>query len=227
VSSRLPEELLAAILDADRARVRTILDSSPELAAARGPDGITVRLAALYRGQNEIAAMLANTGPPLDLFEAAALGRADRVTECVGEDSASVRAFTSDGWTALHLAAFFGQEASVDRLLDAGAPLDAVSRNDLANQPLHAATANGQVGVARRLIARGAPLEFRSHGGTTPLHLAAENGNESLVELLLSSGADPRVASDTGATAEVYARRSGHRELADRLQAAAASRPTS
>ena len=56
--------------------------------------------------------------------------------------------FAYDGWTPLHLAAFFGHLDAAARLLEAGASLAAVSRNSLTNTPLHAAVAGGRVEVA-------------------------------------------------------------------------------
>ena len=48
---------------------------------------------------------------------------------------AGLNAYSYDGWTPLHLAAFFGQRAAVERLMAAGADLNAVSRNALRNTP--------------------------------------------------------------------------------------------
>ena len=106
-------------------------------------------------------------------------------------DPAAVGAFAYDGWTALHLAAFFGQLDATARLLEAGASLAAVSRNSLTNTPLHAAVAGGHVEVALFLIARGADADAADAGRHTPLHIAAEAGYLPVVEALLARGADP------------------------------------
>ena len=82
----------------------------------------------------------------------------------------------ADGFTALHLAAFFGGAAVARRLLDAGADPDAVARNPMAVRPLHSAVAGGQVEVALALIAAGADVGARQRHGWTPLHGAAQAG---------------------------------------------------
>jgi ankyrin repeat protein len=69
-------------------------------------------------------------------------------------------------WTALHLAAFFGQLEAATRLLEAARRLTAVSRNPLANTPLHAAVAGGHSDVSVLLIARGADVNAIDSGAT-------------------------------------------------------------
>ena len=81
---------------------------------------------ALYeRRQADVDAILA-TEPILDVFEAAALGRADRIAELVAADPNLVTAWSSDGFTALHLAAFLGTTEVAVALLDVGADVAAV-----------------------------------------------------------------------------------------------------
>ena len=98
--------------------------------------------------------------------------------------------YAYDGWTALHLAAFFGRHTAAERLLDAGADPCAVSRNSLSNTPLHAALAGSHTEVALLLISRGADVNALDAGRHTPLHIAAENGLIDAVKALLDSGAD-------------------------------------
>ena len=175
-------------------------------------------LQALYVGRrDEVDALLAEM-PELDLFEAAALGQTDRVAELVERDGSVVGARSPDGFTALHLAAFFGQ-ADVARLLaDRGADVDAVAENPLRVTPLHSAAAARQTEIARLLLEHGADPNARQEGGFTPLHAAAQNGDEELAKLLLRRGADPRAATDDGRGASRLAREAGHAELAQRLE---------
>ena len=89
-----------------------------------------------------------------------------------------MNAFAFDGWTPLHLAAFFGQLDAVRILLDSGADLRAVSRNSMKNTPLHAATAGKHEQIARLLLEHGADPHAIDAGGYTPAKIAAENGFE-------------------------------------------------
>ena len=152
-------------------------------------NGETPVIAALYRGHRNIVDLLIETAGSADVFAAAALGRTSELQKQLTEPGA-VNSFAYDGWTPLHLAAFFGQEEAARLLLDSGADLQAISRNSLRNTPLHAATAGGHAAVAL-LIDRGADVTVPDTGKHTPLHIAAEAGLTDVVAALLARGADP------------------------------------
>ena len=182
----------------DAAGVERLIGASPDLAAARGPDGVSAILRARYHGHAWIAERLADAVSELDLFEAAALGRADRVVEVVAADADAVRAEAADGFTALHLAAFFGQLEVAAVLLEHGAAVDAQAGNPTRVQPLHSAAAGGHAAIAALLLERGADPDARQQGGFVPLHAAAARGDELTARLLLEHGADRGVRADDG-----------------------------
>ena len=158
-------------------------------------------LDALYRGDREaVEAMLAE-GPELTLFEAASVGDAGRVEELLRLDSGAVGRRSPDGFTALHLAAFFGHDAVAGELLRNGADVGAVATNLVGVQPLHSAAAGGHTAVARLLLEHGADPNARQEGSFVPLHAAAQTGNDELYELLVANGADQEAASDDARTA--------------------------
>ena len=64
-------------------------------------------LQALYRGDRGEAERLA-AGRELTVFEASALGRADRVRELLDGDAGLANSFGDDGFHPLGLACFFG-----------------------------------------------------------------------------------------------------------------------
>jgi uncharacterized protein len=174
----------------DLARVTQLVREDPAAASTVQPSGETPLMAALYRGHHHIVSALLEAGAAVDLFAAAALGRMGDLTRALSAP-AVVRSYAYDGWTPLHLAAFFGRLDAATRLLDAGADVNAVSHNSLHNTPLHAATAGGHGDVALRLLDRGADVRVADAGGHTPLHIAAENGLLEVVKALLDRGADP------------------------------------
>ena len=101
------------------------------------------------------------------------------------------------------------------------------TRNDFANQPLHAAAAGRHIEVCRLLIAAGADVNATQHGGFTPLHEAAQHGDVELVELFLSAGRDPIGTTDAGETAADTAEAAGHVDVASRLREVAEDRAAS
>ena len=150
----------------DAASVDRLIGESPSLASARGADGISAILRARYHGHAWIAERLADAVSELDMFEAAALGRASRVAEVVDADPDAVRAEAADGFTALHLAAFFGQLEVAAVLLEHGAAVDAQAGNPTRVHPLHSAAAGGHAAIAALLLERGADPTPASRAGS-------------------------------------------------------------
>jgi uncharacterized protein len=149
-------------------------------------------LEALYRGDHGAARELAAQKGPLDGFEAAALGDAPRLEQLLREDPEVARAWSPDGFTALHYAAFFGSPEAVRTLVAVGADLEARSANEeFAPEatPLHSAVAAGRMDNAEALLAAGADPNARQRGGFTPLMEAEQRGDLDLAELLIRHGA--------------------------------------
>lgn len=192
------QEMLAATEAGDDAEVERLLAVNPALAATRGPDGVSAILRARYHGHAWVAERLADALPELDLFEAAAIGRVGRVEELAATGPDVVRAEAADGFTALHLAAFFGQLEVAAVLLGHGAAPDAVAGNGSLLRPLHSAATGGHAAIVGLLLERGADPDARQHGGYVPLHSAAGRGDEVSVRLLLEHGADRDVRADDG-----------------------------
>jgi ankyrin repeat protein len=175
------ETLIDVVKIGDVARVKAILDASPSLAGARLPDGESPIMAAVYRGHQQVVAVLLEAGADVDVFAAAATGRTDDLRRALN-DPGAVGAYAYDGWTPLHLAAFFGHLEAATALMGAGADVDAVSRNHLTNTPLHAATAGKHSDVALLLLDHGARIDVKDAGDYTPLQIASQNQLKAVVE---------------------------------------------
>jgi uncharacterized protein len=169
------EALIEAAKAGDEPRVRAIVAEHPGVVVQRLPSGESPLMAAMYRGHRQVAAALVELGAEVDVFAAAALGDIAGLTRALSQPGA-VNAFAYDGWTPLHLAAFFGQLEAVTLLVDAGADLQAMSRNSLENSPLHAATAGRHERIAILLLERGGDPDVADAGGFTPRQIAQESG---------------------------------------------------
>ena len=214
-----PDALLTAIRSKDRDTITAMLAADPSLVMARAPGGEPLVLHACYIGASELADLL-HIGRPFDACETAALGDVHALRACLENDDDSRVRRSSDGWTPLHLAAFFGRDDAVTLLIDHGAPLDAHSTNALRNSPLHAALSGNTLPVlVRRLVFAGADVTARDAQGNTPLHLAASRGYEPLCDLLLARGADAHAISDDKSTPAMLAIARGFPELGAKLAA--------
>lgn len=183
-------EFLEAVKAGAVPKAAALLDREPTLIAARAPGGETAVQLAIYSGQPNMVRWLLQKGATLDLFEAAALGEVAQVKTILDGDPSMSEGYSKDGWTALHLASFFGHADVVRLLVAAGARRTAVSRNKLANTPLHAAVAARRAAVVDILLAAGADPDSRETNGLTPLHLAALNGDVEIIRRLIAAGAD-------------------------------------
>jgi uncharacterized protein len=174
-------------------------------------------LSALYEGREADAQTLLAQNPELDVFEAAALGRTERVRELVDGDANLVDAWSPDGFQSLHLSAFFGRADVTALLLERGADVTSMSRHEFVKvTPLHSAVAAEgaeDLATVEALLERGAPVDAPAEGGGTPLHSAAFNGNVPIVQALLAHGADPEAATDDGKTPLDLARENGHENV--------------
>ena len=212
-------DIFAAIQSGDKQKIRDLLVRDPSQAAARNQQGLSALMLALYMRQREIADLLLSANPPLDMFEAAALGNTDRIAALIKQDRTLANARSSDGFTPLHLACFFAQEAAAHLLLQNGAQPDAVANNAMKVMPLHSAAAGHSVALVRHLLAHGAPPNARQEAGWTALHEAAQSGNKEMIDALLQYGADPNLKNDKGISALQLATEKGHAEIARRLGA--------
>src|SRR5690349_156764 len=208
----------AAFIDAIKAgefdRVKAMVSAEPELVEARGRTGDSAILTAVYHRQKEIVNLLVSRGVSLTIFEACAAGEIERAERLVADEPLAINSYSGDGWTPLHLAAFFGHPKIAELLLAHGADVAAMSRNANGNMPLHAALAGNHKFVAGLLMGAGADVNAADAGGWRPLHIAAANNNLDAIKTLIEQGADVAAANGEGKTALSLAQEKNHRETA-------------
>lgn len=206
-----------AIKKGDSAKTTSLLKQQPSLARATYQKGITPVLLAVYTKHPDLAeTLLTNSSIEPNIFEAAATGHIDRVRTLLKKDPNLTRAWSPDGWTALHLN--FNNLEIAKLLIDGGADLNANSRNKLDATPLQGAAANNWIDLAKLYLSRGANVNCRSEGGGTPLHEAAGNGFVEFARLLLENGANPNQRDDTGKTPLTISLETKQSKIADLLR---------
>ena len=215
----MAQELFDAIRENNKDKVARLIAANPALAHARNEAGISALMQARYGFRPEIVELLQGAVGELDVFEAATLGDTPRLHALLANDPGLAQTYSSDGFTALQLAAFFGQPASVEALLQYAPDVNAVSRNPMKVAVINAAAASRNLEVVKLVLAAGANPDAQQQAGYAALHEAAANNNVELARVLLTAGADPRVRSDAGLTAADIALDKGHTEIAELLGA--------
>jgi ankyrin repeat protein len=211
-------EIFEAIKGGRLDEVRAIVERDRSQLSARDGNGVSAILLAVYHGKAEVAQLLVKMGAAIDIFEASALGKADRIAGLLRDDPARVSAYSQDGFYPLGLAAFFGHLDAVRALIAAGADVHAVARNSFKVQPIHAAAASRNLDIVRAVLEAGADPNVPQQQGFVPLHEAGTNGNRALAELLIKHGADPHLANEAGKSSIDLARDKGHNDLADWME---------
>ena len=150
-------------------------------------------LQAVYRGDQARVDELLAGEPELDVFEAAALGRTDRLRALLDADPGLANAWAQDGFQPLGLASFFGRVEAARLLVERGADVNSASRNDFKVAPLHSAVAEKDADtryeLAALLLEHGADPNARQQDDFTPLMAADQQGDTRLRELLVEHGA--------------------------------------
>jgi ankyrin repeat protein len=150
-------------------------------------------LQAIYRGDQARADELLAGDPELDVFEAAAVGRTERLRQLLDDDPSFANAWADDGFQPLGLASFFGHVDAARLLVERGAEVNSASRNDFKVMPLHSAAATGDSDVryelAKLLLEHGADPNARQQDDFTPLMAADQHEDGRLRALLVELGA--------------------------------------
>ena len=191
--------------DGDAEGVRELLARDPGAAAARDEQGLSALMRSFYRGGGEVLEAIRAAEPPLDAWDRLLVG------ESTGLPAPD--AWSPDGFTPLHIAAFAHNVDAVRALLAADADPNTLATATFASvTPLGTAATFGANEVAQLLLDYDADTEKTSDHGNTPLHSAAANGNRALVEILLTCGAnadavtaDGRTPADLAASDEIRA----------------------
>jgi ankyrin repeat protein len=154
-------------------------------------------LQAVYRGDPEEAERLA-AGRDLDVFEASALGRTERLRELLDADPSLVDAYGDDGFHPVGLASFFGHVDTARLLFERGADANQLARNEhIQTAAIHAASAaeakdeDTRYELVKLALEHGADPNLEQGGGFRAIDAARQNGDTRVEQLLLEHGARP------------------------------------
>lgn len=189
------------------------------LAAAYSGDLVSLR--ALLAGRPALEVRDAQQRTPLHLATYARRLEAMRLLVAAGAD---LNALEYQRYDPVTIAAVANDEESLALLLEAGASARNVT-SPYDGTALIAAAHRGHVGVVKRLIAAGAPLDHVNNLHWTALIEAVVLGDggrkhTEIVRLLLVAGASAKLGDRDGNTPLMLARARGYREMTALLAAA-------
>lgn len=128
--------------------VRALIADDPAAAGEHDEQGLTALMRAAYRGGGVFDAVRA-ANPPLEPFDRIIVGESDGLPP--------PDAWTPDGFTPLHIAAFAHNVDAARALLEAGADPNVIATASFARvTPLGTCTFAGANDVAELLLAHGA-----------------------------------------------------------------------
>ena len=113
-----------------------------------------------------------------------------------------------NGFTALHIAAWAGNNSALNSILDAGANVNITDNK--GKTPLIVAAWEGHSTCMKVLIAEGANVNASDTDGITPLMSAVQNNHEECVRQLVEAGADVNAVDSKGFTALMAAAWTGN-----------------
>lgn len=183
--------LIEAVQQGDLTALKLVIAENPTCVNDRDPSGIPALLLALYYRRADCVHRLLDAGADIDFHLACALNRPEDAAHFLDADPTLISSLTPDGWTGLHLAAFFGAEDATRLLLSHGADPSLRSANQMANLPIHSAAASRQANIVELLLVAGSPADDKQHGGYTPMDAALQNNDQATIDVLLRHGAKP------------------------------------
>lgn len=150
-----------------------------------------------------------------NIFDIARTGTVTEAKVYIKENPKAVLSVNENGFSALVLATYRGNNEVAKFLIENGSD---VNGNSTMGTPLMAAVVKGNNEIAKLLIERKASLDLTDENGVTALIYAVQFKNIELVKLLTEKKADKNIVDKQGKTAFEYAVFSENEEIMNLLK---------
>jgi ankyrin repeat protein len=182
------------LIDAgDAGGVQALVERDGNALCVRDDNGLSPLMHAAYRGRDAVFHTIAGHASD-DPWDRLLLGQSEGLP--------APDAWSPDGFTPLHIAAFAENAAGAQALLDAGADPNVFATASFARvTPLGTCAFTGATAVARTLIRGGADATLTEVDGGSPLEAAFRNGYRELVAVLVVALAHGHIESVRSALA--------------------------
>jgi ankyrin repeat protein len=170
-------EIFTLVDENDADGIRELLTREPGATGERDETGVSPLMRARYRGNDAAFEAIVEAGEPTDPWDRLVAGHAEGLPE--------PGAWSTDGFTPLHLAAFVDNVPAASALLQAGAEPNVLATASFARvTPLGTCAFSGALGVAEVLLKHGADPHVGEDGTYTVEAEAIARGNEELAALI-------------------------------------------
>ena len=211
-----------AVLTGDLKTIKQGLDRDAALLYSRDAHGQSVYLLACYAEQTVVASFFESKGLELDVYEAAAGGKVDRVNALLRAAPGMVNMPNLAGDTPLHVAALCHRSEVLENAIAYG-PDFAMGNPKRKNATaahlgLQSAPKDAAEAMAFAMIGNGLDPNLATADGDTILHCAARRDYPRVIRLLLQKGANAEAKNATGQTALDFAVAGGNSNTAALLR---------
>jgi ankyrin repeat protein len=214
-----------AVLGGDVKSVERFLARDSALLYARDANGQSVYLLAAYAGQSAVMSLFEAKGLVLDIYEAAAGGKLERVAELLRPAPGLLKIANPAGDTPVHVAALCNRSDVIENVIMYGPDFSLRNpkrkNSTAAHLGLQSAPQAAAEAMAFAMIGNGLDPNLVDADGNTILHSAARTGYPRVMRLLLQKGGDASARNAAGRTALDIALANGNSEAAELLGNAA------
>ena len=198
------QDIFTAIEEDNLTKVKSILDSNPEIINAKNNSNLTPLNKAAAIGKSEIALELINRGADINIGDQdntlpihhAAMSGSREVFDILLSKGFDIDITDNNKLTPLFLAVQGRQTDMALYLINKGAD---VKIKTLREWPiLLMAAITGDVDVAKKLVEKKAKVDEPNNNGLTPLFSATSFGNIEMVKFLVENGADVNHENSNG-----------------------------